>query len=157
MKPQQVAFLSRSRAAVVIAAIAAATLLTACSTATQPSGPVPAIIYGQLYGHITAPAGRTHVTIQGRAYGDSADALAFAPINGVLGAISIIVPSDSTNYSTQVQSGITQVVYLTLFAQGQVTSGVENSTDTARALRIRLDSLGGTLGHDSIAANFTLP
>jgi hypothetical protein len=153
MKTRQTAFLTRIRALVTMAVAAAG--LAACSSAPIPTMG-PAVIYGVLYGHVTAPAGRTHVSIQGRAYSDSADALAFGTTTGILGAISIPLPADSTNYNSQLLTNITEVVYLSVFAQGQVSTGVVNS-DTLFALRIRLDSLGGALGHDSVAANFTLP
>jgi hypothetical protein len=44
-----------------------------------------------------------------------------------------------------------------VFAEGQTSQGLVFSTDTAYAVRMRVDSLGGALGHDSIAVNLVLP
>ena len=157
MKPRRIALLARSRGAVIIPVLAVGALLAGCAVTGPPSGPVPAVIYGVLYGHVTVPAGRSAASVQGRVYSDSADALAFGLTTGKL-ADFIITPLDAnSNYNQQFLSGITQVIYITAFAQGQGTVGVVNSTDTAYAVRMRVDSLGGTLGHDSIAVNLTLP
>jgi hypothetical protein len=157
MKLRQIAFLNRSRAVVMISGLAAATFLAGCALTTPPTGPIPAIIYGVLYGQVTAPAGRNHISVEGRVYSDSADALAFGTTTGVLAPFNITDTSSTGNYNAQFQSAVTQVIYLTVFAEGQTSQGLVFSTDTAYAVRMRVDSLGGALGHDSIAVNLVLP
>jgi hypothetical protein len=162
MKPRQIASLIRSRA-VVITALAAAVLLAGCSLANLLAPPPAAPIYGVLYGEVTAPAGRSHVTIQGRVYSDSLDAVAYSSTTGYLGGFPSILPDSSnlsmTNlfYVGEVPSPTTQVVWIDVVAEGQANTGVVFSPDTAWAVRMRLDSLGGTLGRDSININFNLP
>jgi len=156
---------SPSRAGVRISLLAAALLLAGCSTAL-PTGSTQAAIYGVLYGHVIGPTGRSGVTIQGRVYSDSADAAAFSSTTGYLGGMPPIVPDSTGNgnnnttifyFNQHLRAANTATVWLSVLAQGQATTSVVYSTDTAFAIRMRVDSIGGVQGHDSVAVYLTLP
>ena len=146
----------RARAAVVFGTLAIATLVTGCDLPGSTTGNGPQPIYAVLYGHVTAPAGRSQVTIEGRAYSDSVDAAGFGTGSGYVGGFSVVADASTNNYSTNLVAASSGTLFLTVLALGQTSSGLVYSTDTARALRVRFDSIGGG-PHDSIAVNLTLP
>jgi hypothetical protein len=164
MKLRSVSSSSSSRPSVLITLVVVASLLAGCSL-SSPAGPTEAAIYAVLYGHVTAPLGRSSITLTGRVYSDSADALAFGSTNGYLGPIPAIVPDSTKNLNNQtiayfneyLRGANTAVIYLSVLAQGQGNAGIVYSTDTAFAIRMRVDSVGGTLGHDSAGVYLTLP
>ncbi len=145
----------RVRAAAVFGTLAIASLVAGCNLGnTTGNGPQP--IYAVLYGHVSAPAGRSQVMVEGRAYTDSIDALGFGTGTGYVGGLSVVADASTNNYSTDLVAASSGVLFLTILAEGQTSNGLVFSTDTARAVRFRFDSVGGG-PHDSVAVNLTLP
>lgn len=147
----------RARAAAVFGTFVAACLVAGCDLPGGTTGNGPQPIYAVIYGHVTAPAGRSQVTIEGRAYTDSVDALGYASTgSGFDGGFSIVADASTNNYNSAIVTGSSGPLWLTVSALGQTASGLVYSTDTARAVRFRFDSIGGG-PHDSIAVNLNLP
>jgi hypothetical protein len=146
---------ARVRAIRVFGSLTVATLAAGCALPSNPTGVAPQPIYAVLYGHVTAPTGRTEINLEGRVYNDSLSAVAFAKGTGYVGGFSMETDG-SNNYITFLAVSTSGTYYITELALGQGTTGVVYSTDTAYAVRFRFDSLGGG-PHDSIAVNLNLP
>jgi hypothetical protein len=147
---------ARTRAAVRLGVLAALGLAAGCALPTGTTGNnLQQPIYAVLYGHVTAPKSRTNVTIEGRAYTDSLDALAFGSTAGYVGGFTFQADTGD-NFNQTLLVANSGVYFLTVLAYGQGPNGLEYSSDTAYAVHVRFDSVGGG-PHDSVAINLNLP
>jgi hypothetical protein len=144
------------RSALLPVAILLAGSFAACSTSTPSTGPNHQIAYAVLYGHVSAPAQTIQITVGGVAYTDSLKALA-QDNSAYFGGISSGVDSlgDYTLFINPAD-GNPRTLWVNMLATGQGHTGYLSSTDTVRALRVHLDTLGGA-PHDSLPVSFTLP
>jgi len=138
-----------------MASIAVA-LFAACSVRSPSTGPNHQIAYAIIYGHVTAPAQTIQINVSGTTYTDSAKALAndnSAYFGGFQRATDSL-----NNYNVFINpaDGNPRTLWINMVATGQGRTGFLSSTDTIRALRVHLDTLGGQ-PHDSVPASFTLP
>jgi hypothetical protein len=138
-----------------ILGILAAAVAVACMDSTSPSGPQKQTPYAVLYGHIGAPRPTTNVTVYIVAYTDSAHAIAGGSA-GYAGSFGQQVDT-AYNYVAIVPSTAPGTYFLNVLATGQNKSGFVSSVDTVRALRAHFDSAGGSMRHDSIMVNDSLP
>ena len=134
--------------AVTTAALAAA--LWSCSIPTGSSTQRINQPYAVIYGTVTTGNNSTSVLISGQAYPDSSSALNRDSVAG--GFNSIVVAANGT-YITSVSANAPRKVYFNIEALNSRPS----AADTVFAVRVQLDSLGGTPPHDSVAVNFTFP
>jgi hypothetical protein len=134
--------------AVTTAALAAA--LWSCSIPTGSSTQRINQPYAVIYGTVTTGNNATSVLISGQAYPDSASALNRDSVAG--GFNSIVVAANGT-YITSVSANAPRKVFFNIEALNSRPS----AADTVFAVRVQLDSLGGTPPHDSVAVNFTFP
>lgn len=134
--------------AVTTAALAAA--LWSCSIPTGGSTQRINQPYAVIYGTVTTGNNSTSVLISGQAYPDSSSALNRDSVAG--GFNSIVVAANGT-YITSVSANAPRKVYFNIEALNSRPS----AADTVFAVRVQLDSLGGTPPHDSVAVNFTFP
>ncbi len=135
--------------------ILAAAVTVACVDSATPSGPQNQQPYAVIYGHIGAPKFTINTTVYIVAFGDSAQAIADGTA-GFLGSFPQGVDT-ANNYVAAVPANAPGTYYMDVWATGQGRSGFVSSLDTIRAIRVHFDSIGGTMPHDSVMVNDTLP
>ncbi len=138
-----------------ILGILAAAVAVACADSTSPPGPQNQTPYAVVYGHIGAPFPTTNIMVTIVAYDDSAHAIAGGTA-GVAGGFNQGVDT-ANNYVAVVPATAPGTFFLNVLATGQNKSGFVRSVDTIRALRAHFDSVGGSMRHDSIMVNDSLP
>jgi hypothetical protein len=135
--------------------ILAAAVTVACADTSPPSGPQNQTPYAVVYGHIGAPVFTTNITVYIVAYSDSAQAVAGGSA-GFDGSFAESVDT-ANDYIAPVPSTAPGTYYLDVLATGQGRSGFVSSIDTIRAIRVHFDSIGGTMPHDSVMVDDSLP
>jgi len=135
----------------ILAIAAAATGVACVGKSTLTTGPSNALIYAVLYGNVVTADSAFDLRVNGRAYADSASAIANANADTV-GTFTIGL-SGTTSYFQPLYLKVPRVLYITL--AGSAVVGTTEVTDTVRAIRVRFDSVGGG-PHDSLEVDLTL-
>lgn len=133
----------------VLACLVAAAGFVGCTSGTQTVNPHN-IAYAVIYGHVTTTNGSTAVLVSGQAYLDSTSALASDSLFGGFASVQV---DGSGNYSRRVTSPSVQKLYFNVQAASTSPAG----RDSVMAVRVQLDSIGGTPAHDSLRIDFSLP
>ena len=143
------------RRLIAVFAVLVGGALAACSlspTTPTQSAQTP---YAVVYGRIGAPSIMANITVYFLLYTDSALALANGSSGYVAGSSTGV---DSGNYfNAAVPAPKSGTYFLDVYATGQGQMGYVSSLDTIRALRTRFDTIGGSLGHDSVGVFDSLP